>query len=487
MTDIQATNFVASSLILFGLLFGLHTYANTPTQADLTTTQDDRRRQSDNTPLALPVSPTSSTALPSPTDGTVEINEQQLLATPDLLQRAMLSALLYNNADNVAFLLPLYKQQDPKRIDSELIVWATAVIDGKDSPPKAIKGYKKLLDKHPNHTIIAVRLGQAYLANRQYTEALRVFKTQEPALSEQLLPYITYIEQIQKPQVSLSGNFLSDKNINNAPNNTTLGGGWRASPPESATGVLANINASKRFLFDDGQFLAPELNVNGKYYWNAKHYNEMVSRASLGIGKQDNTHQFVISPFFEHTAYAGGKKDQAKFSSFSWATGIGFETRSPIKQYTLSVNGEIAKNSYTTRKHLDGYAVNISPTLSYTPSWFDNGVVGIGGDVGYVHTQDKDDSYRRMGVRFLASKQWQNVGVRGNIGIAKRDYLAPMPIFNKTQNNTEYNASLSIWHNGLTYKNIVPRLTWQYQKTDSTIGLYNYDKNRLFVELGTRF
>lgn len=461
------------------VLFSAHAYGNDDTK------QDDRRIQTQNQdPLLIPP-PAPPTPTPPQADGTLVVEEADLLANPELLSRAMLSALIYDNAEGVETLLPIYQKQDPAHIEPDVLVWSEAVLAGQDNPKKAAALYQTLANNNPNNPLFGVRLGQSYFANRQYLEAKQTFLTQPPTLQSELLPYLDHINAQQRPQLHFGGNFLSDKNINNAPTNSDLGGGWTASPPEAAHGVYLNANSSKRLLSYDGFFVQPELSLTGKLYWDARHYNEATARLSAGLGKQTARTSLSLSPFAERTYYAGGKKETPDFRHFSNAMGATLNLNTRLGNNQLSVFSELSYNTYQERKHLNGYSLALSPTITFYPQA--NTAVSLGSDHQYTHTQDKDDSYRRTGFRASMARQWNDFGVRGSVGLARRTYLAPMPIFNQVQQNREYNASLSVWHNRLSYKGLTPRLTWQYQKTNSSIALYSYDKSRVFVELNAGF
>lgn len=454
-------------------------HANTPS------TTDDRRLQSDTTtkPLLPPITPQAPI---TPTDGALEVDEATLLANPALLAHAMLSVLVYDNADGVAVLLPIYQKQDSKYIEREMLDWARAVLAVRQGDVgQGIAWYQQLVETYPNNELFGVRLGQAYFANRAYEQARRIFATLSKETQASLMPYTEQINKQEKWEFSVGGHWIDDDNINNAPTNPDLGGGWTASPPISAQGVFVSLGAKRKVLLDDGAFFLPQIGVQGKRYHNAKQYNELNARLTLGMGKENAQGGVIISPFVERLAYAGGG-DATHLEHFSQAMGVGVAGHKRLgKQSQLAINGELAQTLYQTRPHLDGYSLSLSPTINIYPK--PTLALSIGTDHQYVSTQDRDDSYRRAGLRVSAVGQWQDVGASVALSTAKRTYFAPMPIFNQTQQNREYHVNVGIWHNRLAYGKFVPRLVWQYQKTDSNIALYSYDKSRVFVEVGTSF
>lgn len=468
-------------LLSVGLMCHVQAHANIIDQ-----TQDDRRLQLSDTNSAPPPSP-AQPAIPTDTQ-VINIDESTLLNSPELLARAMLSALVYNNIDGVRTLLPIYQKQPKDLIEYPMIVWANAVLSTQNQEHKtAIKLYKDLKNNYPDNRLFAARLAQSLFANRQYKEARNII-TSDPILTQQLSLYLTAIDNFTKTDVRAGGNLIIDKNINNAPKNRNLGGGWSANAPISAHGIAFNAGLSKRFLFDEGVSISPDVSVRGKLYRDAKQYNEVSLRSSLNTSFRDAKRSLSVVPFHELTYYAGAKKENTELKYFSDSVGVRLAGSTLLgADSQFSASAEFAKNKYQTRKHLDGYSISLSPSFSTKSQILGNAWLSIGSDYQYTKTRDKDDSYRRIGLTGSISKQWKNLGVSANVGIANRHYLAPMPIFNKIQINKEYNAGISLWHDKFKYKGLMPRLTWQYQKTDSTIPLHNYDKSRVFVELSGDF
>lgn len=454
-------------------------HANTPS------TTDDRRLQSDTSiqPLLPPIAPQVAI---TPSDGALEVDEATLLANPELLAHAMFSALVYDHADGVAVLLPIYQKQDGKYLEKELLDWAGAVLAVRQGDVgQGIARYQQLVATYPDNELLAVRLGQAYFANRQYRQARQVFAGLSKDVQAQLTPYMAYMDKQEKWAFSAGGHWIDDDNINNAPTNSDLGGGWTANPPISAQGVFVSLGAKRKVFLDNGAFFLPEVSVQGKRYHNAKQYNELATRLTFGMGKENAQGGVVISPFVERLAYAGGGEN-THLEHFSQAMGVGVAGHKRLGNHSqMTVNGELAQTLYKTRPHLDGYSLSLSPSLTLYPK--PNLALSVGTDHQYVSTQDRDDSYRRAGLRVSAVGQWQDVGASVAFATAKRTYFAPMPIFNQTQQNREYNVNVGVWHNRLAFGKFVPRLVWQYQKTDSNIALYSYDKSRVFVEVGAGF
>lgn len=478
------TKNVSAALLVGFLSSFIHAHAS---QID-EQSQDDRRLQSADQPFELPKPAEPEPTMSSPQAQTMVVDDQALLAQPELLARAMLSALVYHQTDAVETLLPIYEAQTQALIEMPMLTWAKATIATKHQDHRTASDlYQSLVNAYPDNQLFKARLAQNLFARRQYKEAHDII-TGDPVLAEQMTPYARAVDELTKTDVRVGGNIITDKNINNAPRQRDLGGGWTASEPISAHGLAANVGVSKRFLFKQGVSVTPELSIRSKLYRDAKQYNEVTARSSLGVGMRDDKVGLSLTPFHEITYYAGANKDNHQLAHFSDSLGVrlGADIRTTNDE-RLSIQVELAKNHYQTRKHLDGHSVSISPSFSKRYDALGGAWLSVGVDFNYVKTQDKDDSYRRFGLTGSIAKQWQDFGVSANASYAKRRYLAPMPIFNETQVNDEYSAGVSLWHDKLSYKGFMPRLTWQYQKTDSNIALYRYDKNRVFIELTGSF
>lgn len=449
---------------------------------------DDRRlqQQSDEQlvfEMSTPSMPTPSTP---ETASVLEVDEKQLLDNPALLSRALLSALVADSAEQVAVVLPIYEKQPATDIEPDMIIWAKAVLArGEHRPDEAVGHYRALLDKYPHHALFSVRLGQAYFANRHHAEALELFEAQDDAIKHELMPYINAIKKQQKLRTSFAMNMINDKNINNAPKQRDLGGGWTADEPQASRGIALDVAVDKSYLLPDGVVFRPQLSLHTKRHQDTKHYDEMSLKASSAIGVHDHQHSLTVTPFYERMYYAGGQKQHHKMRHFSDHVGIGvdYDWRAS-RALTLSLSTQLTQNHHQARKHLEGHSVSISPMMSVAG---DDWLGRLAVDYQKTHAQDKDDSFVRYGVRGSLMKQWGQLGVQGHVGLARREYQAVMPIFNKTQINDEWQAGVSLWHDKIRYKQFVPRLSYHYQKTDSTIGLYSYDKGRLFVEVTGRF
>lgn len=424
---------------------------------------------------------------------TISISSQELIQQPELLNSAMLTALVTGNTENVLFLLPIYQKLPTSKQNREMITWAKATeAKSNQDYTQSIKLYRELLANYPENQPIRMQLAVALFENRENEAAEAQFhKLQADKLPIKITNIINhYLEAISKQDkwVFQGGlTYLNDPNINNAPASGTTYGRWSAPKKESAQGIGLSFDAAKKWSWGNGFFHEFRLNGNGKYYWNNKKYNEYSLRESFGLGYQSAKQKITVLPFLEQTWYAGGSTQSQSTKRYSNAGGVNTRWQYWITpQWQSSITYEYAEQRYTRRQHLDGNYHFVSPSIYYHPSsqqyWF------VGANFNRNSTRDLDDSFIRRGVSLGWGQEWKN-GLSSQLSVSygRKQYRAPMPIFQITQRNKEYGVQASIWHRAVHFKGITPRLTWQYNKVKSNHTFYSYDKNRVYIEFSHTF
>lgn len=459
--------------------------------------QEDRRIQEiqlqKQQPPMTPISP-PPVATPSHQDGqSISLSASELGQYPELVVRALLAALIQNRGDDVAFLLPYY-QNIPSQMQDDLIkAWATGLaLETKADFKGAVRAYRSALSYNNQASLVRMRLATALFANKEYEASQDQFTK---LLSEKDIPpeAVTYIQRYltaiqQKDRLSITGgmNFLHDKNINNAPKNANLGGGWTAAEQESAHGIAINGGVSKKWTHSDGFYSQGGVDVSGKYYWDNKPYNELSTRLSVGVGHENARHEFDLSPFIEKTYYAGGKKGNNNIKPFSQSTGVSAWWRYWLTpNWQVSLNGEVAKQDYRTRTHLNGMTRQAGVNLVHLPNAKQYYFAGM--DFHRTDAKDGDDSFVRRGFRVgMGQELGLGFSTRISANYANKDYRAS-GFFGQIQHNKEYGVRASVWHKKIHFAGMTPRLTLSHQQVRSNIPLYNYQKNQLFIEMSRQF
>lgn len=485
--------------IIFGTLICLSPLSHYVHAQTNKTYTDDRRVQEHLTTPQRTLLPNDntlhSTPMPSASqDDAVQLTENELTQHPKLLNRALGAALLLNDGQNVAYLLSAYQKLPTHAQDSQLLLWSKAVIAyHQQRHHDAAQYYRQLLAQEEKYPFIQLQAIQNLLANRDFQAAeqqlteLSSIPNLPTIIQQAITHYRSAIHNHHRWKFSGGMEYVEDSNINQAPQQTDLGTHWKAEEAQSAHGFAWQTGVSKTFSFAHGTFAEMRAHLSGKYYWDSKQYNEARLRISLGGGWQNAQHSWLLLPFAEHTRYAGGKAGNSKMQHFSDTAGINTQWQYRFHpQWQFNTGIEYAQTRYQTRPHLDGYYYFAYSNIHHQPTPQQFWQLGL--DHTHNQTQDPDDSYTRSGIHAAWGKEWHNgISTQIGAGYAKRRYHGPMPIFMKTQNNREYQLSLSLWHKDLHFLGITPRLMWQYQKTNSNIPLYRHQKGRLMLELNKQF
>ncbi|MFA9487135.1 MULTISPECIES: hypothetical protein [unclassified Moraxella] len=142
------------------------------------------------------------------------VDDEMLLAQPELLARAMLSALVYHQSDGVEILLSIYEAQPQALMGTPIVTWAKATIATKHQDHRtAITLYQNLVKNYPDNQLFKARLAQSLIAHRQYKEAYTIIAA-DPVLAEQMAPYAKAIDKLTKTNIHIGGSAIVDKNTN---------------------------------------------------------------------------------------------------------------------------------------------------------------------------------------------------------------------------------------------------------------------------------
>ncbi|MCI4038801.1 hypothetical protein MM808_29595, partial [Klebsiella pneumoniae] len=96
----------------------------------------------------------------------LQIDGETLLKSPELLSRAMYSAVVSNNIAGIRVILPIYLQQAQQ--DKMLALYAQGILAQADGRVKeAISHYRELIAAQPDAPAVRMRLAAALFDNRQ--------------------------------------------------------------------------------------------------------------------------------------------------------------------------------------------------------------------------------------------------------------------------------------------------------------------------------
>ena len=157
----------------------------------------------------------------------VQVNAETLLANPELLSRAMVSALAAQNIAGIKVLLPIYTQW-PQH-DAGLAKFARATVaQAEGRSGEAVKLYRELIAAEPDSSAVRMRLAQALFEDQQNEAAADQFDRlqSEPlpeAAREMVAQYRDALRKRDSWQFYAGINVSREQNINQAPTQQRLG------------------------------------------------------------------------------------------------------------------------------------------------------------------------------------------------------------------------------------------------------------------------
>ncbi|MDO4435499.1 MAG: surface lipoprotein assembly modifier [Cardiobacteriaceae bacterium] len=426
--------------------------------------------------------------------------DEDLSQNQELLEKVFLMALIQMDRPALEELIKLY-QPMPNRDDS-LIDWANAIIISPTNREQSISEMRKLISHFPDNDYIRFQLATFLFFNEEFIAAKDQFeKTKssnrlKEADRKLIDEFITVIDNKDRWNFNASATFLNDKNLSNsAPVGTKMllpnGGSFTQSTPlEEGRGFALNLGADKRFSLGGGRYISLELGSYIKHYWNNKKYNEIIFNAGVGYGLNYKGWNIEVSPNISRRLYGGGSSGDGK-QLHAYYTSYGINTYAstwvnPKIRYSLNYSFDYDKydrDALANRQNGATHSISNSITYIASPKQYWSASLNL------AHRNSKDDSnsYNRIGGNIAWGQEWpMGFSSRLSLGLAQRNY-SEMDFFQIKQKNKEYSAGLSIWNKALHYQGLTPRLTWSYNKTDSSIPFYSYDKHQIFLEVSKTF
>ncbi|TDQ59698.1 uncharacterized protein DUF560 [Mesocricetibacter intestinalis] len=440
-------------------------------------------------------------AEPQTGEQTVSITAEELAQRPDLLVNALVPALVANNVEGVALLLPIYQNLPAEQQDPLLLTWAQAMVAKRQGDlSTSVDLYRKIIAERPDLTAARLQLAIALFNNLENEAAQDQFnRLRSEALPDPLRHLVNaYLQGInQRDKWNFNGGltYLHEANINNAPKAGTQLDGWRpGSRPEDARGVGYAFSGEKKWSLSGGSFSLLGMDFNGKHYWNNRKYNELSLRTQLGLGYRNLQSEISFAPFVENYWYAGGESSDASkrgtLHRYSRTSGVRTDmSRWLNNRWKISSVLEYGEARYPVRKSQNGNSYSASAVMLYIPNsnqyWF--------GGIDYYrkNAQAKYNAFDRKGIRLGWGQEWPfGISTRLQLTYAERNYKEAYfvtPFHKFLQKNREYGSFFTLWHRQLHFGGITPKLTWSYHKTSSNNPFSAYDKNRVYLELSKYF
>ena len=167
--------------------------------------------------------------------------------------------------------------------------------------------------------------------------------------------YLQAIENRERWQFSLGGNYLQTKNVNNTSNERHIENtGFVKNDdmlPQSAHGFAYYFDAQKNWNIAGSHYLHFANNLYGKNYWDNHNYDEITNRTYLGYQFQNAKYKLALKPFYERQ-WLGGHR-------YNWANGARAE-------YSLNLS-KIGR----FQPHLNSvsHVISFNPIAMVTLNW----------------------------------------------------------------------------------------------------------------------
>lgn len=426
-------------------------------------------------------------------------NSEETQSQARALEKEFAYRLAMGNKSNLNKFIELYRQVEER--DESLIEWAEAMLLAEKDLDKSIRAYRVLAAKFAENDFIRFQLASALFYNQEFDAAQEQFqklRASSTVSKTDIALFDQYLEQIankSKWNFSFGAQYLNDKNITDSadvgttvvlPNGGTL---TQENPKETGRGINYNLGANKQWSFSNGRYVQLDSEINHKYYWDNKKFNELTAYVSTGVGYADARLTLQATPYAMQRWYAGGfNSENNKLKAYTQTTGVsllGSYWVKPNVKYTASYSGSYDRyRDDSLAKRYNG----LSQTVSNNAMWLTSPKQywGLGVDLTKRNAKDKINSYTRANARVFWGQEWpKGFATRTSVSVAKRNYREAN--FLGKQKNTEYKTSVSVWNKAVHFKGFTPRLTFSYEKTKSNIPLYSFDKKQAFIEVDKTF
>jgi hypothetical protein len=153
----------------------------------------------------------------------------------------------------------------------------------------------------------------------------------------------------------------------------------------------------------------------------------------------------------------------------------------PVERFRLLYELRIARLDITGVDHLD--ADQYIAAMGFTRPL--HGLALLRGDVALENSVAKESPYSYHGASLGLGVDFAigNWALEPFLAVAQRVYEDQDPLFGRTRKDTRKRTGLVISHRNFRIGRFTPELGITYDKNDSSIGFYSYDKLALFFSL----
>ena len=383
------------------------------------------------------------------------IGDEFLAANPRILESALIQALNGNSADLVFSLAALYRKQ-PNH-NPKLIARADALLAKlKGRTSEAVERYRTLYESDVSDDRILLDLAAAEFQDYRLSEAAAHFHhAAQRDIPTPVLENVKRFQEAVKRQTE-----------------------WKWSGGISPVHNNNANNAAPRYCIETrGQTACKD----GKQTVSVlPFYQAQLAGSSEFDGKKENNRRAV--PYM----LAHGVGIQA---SYTVRFGRDMQFYSSLERYRRYHR----ENARAERN--DGWQDSLYVSLARR---FGNSATVFGGwqfarfvpERGIVRGAVNNAAYNRNSINVGWVRQWQELGglnSRIAVSYARRNYKGMAAFATEAQRNREWNVSLGLSHDRLSYKGIVPTLTYSFGKTSSNMRYAERRNSQILFGADWRF
>lgn len=345
--------------------------------------------------------------------------------------------------------------------------------------PAAVQVFE-MLSRKVGTQRVKLELARACYLDRQYSRAKEIFEgvLRDPALPwgvrENVNRYLDLIdESLGSVKISLA--FVSDSNPINYTDHreiTIAGQTLRLTPPpthKTAHGIRYGVNVTHAFTGDASVVGFLDLNFRD---FEGRELDKWVIDTGLGLFPY-RYRKFQGRLGVEDSTYGGDHLYRQPYASLTYIP-------DPVEQFRLSAQLKLAYLDAAEFDYLDGP----TQTLGFRASRILANATQVLGDL-YLENASTDEaaySYRGAGLGATLSVPIAGTwGMGASASLGKRDYQDTDPVFGETRQDLTQKMGLTVYNRRWKVSGLTPEIGVAYERTDSSIDYYEYDKIKLVL------
>lgn len=357
--------------------------------------------------------------------------------------------------------------------------------------PEAATAYRTLLAADPDDVRNRLDAGAVQFANRQWADAAHHFQAaaQQNGLPENVYANIrrfqAALSQQSRWRFALSFSPVYNSNANNAaPPHCIRGLYCSRSRAVSAKGLAYAAAAEKTTPLYGGHNLLTAVRIGGtSYYADRKsQYDDAAAEAALGWQWQNHVHSISLTPFYQIRLSGSDNFDnkserRRRLLPYAEQSAVGVRAafgRRLNAKLSLRLGAELAYPRHreaAAALNQNGRQESVQAALSYG-----NGRAAVSAAYRYSRLQPQHaqrygrrnhHAYHRHAVHVGASAAWRGWNGRLLLGYAERRYRGTAPFSEQAQRNREYSAELTLAHDKLQWRGLMPAVGYQYSRIRS--------------------